>query len=662
MLVSPHFLFRIERDPEPARSARTSTRSRRSSWRRASATSCGARCRTTSCLRLAEAGKLRDAQVLDAQVKRMLADPRVVGVRRQLRRPVAGDAQPRQSSSPIPQKFPEWDAELRDAMKTETRMFFEYVLRENRPLTNFLDAQYTFLNERLAKHYGIDGVKGPEFRRVELTTDRRGGMLSQASVLTVSSYPTRTSVGHPRQVHPAEHSGHARRRRRRTTFRRSTKRRSGRRRSLRQQMEKHRANPACASCHRNMDPLGFGLENYDGIGKWRDHGRQFPVDASGTLPNGTAFSTPGEMRALLVSAIAAVRALLTEKMLTYSLGRGLQPFDRSTVDDDHRAVGRRRLSASRRWFIEIVASLPFQSQARGRRSQTRAQLMFITRKALPRRTFLRGMGTAVALPFLDAMVPALRRARSAASAPVRMAFVYVPNGIDMRHWNPAYEGDARRAAADPAAARAAQGRHPAARQPDPQHRPRAARRRGRSRPLLRLVPHRHPGEEDASPTSRPSVSCDQLVANQIGKQTRFPSLEVGLEDARQAGDCDSGYSCAYTNNLAWRSETQPLPPILDPRALFERLFGDGAALTPGSARRASAKHRRSILDFVTDDTQKLQARPRPDRQAQAGRVSRRRSAKSSGSSTQRREGQRADRSRTWTSRTASRPISPSTSG
>src|SRR5207245_3402165 len=102
------------------------------------------------------------------------------------------------------------------------------------------------------------------------------------------------------------------------------------------------------------------------------------------------------------------------------------------------------------------------------------------------------------------------------------------------------------------------------------------------------------------------VSCDQIVANQVGSQTRFPSLEIGIEDARQAGDCDSGYSCAYTNNLAWKSETQPLPPVLDPRALFERLFGDGASLSP-EARARQNKYRRSILDFITQDTRKLQA-------------------------------------------------------
>jgi hypothetical protein len=228
--------------------------------------------------------------------------------------------------------------------------------------------------------------------------------------------------------------------------------------------------------------------------------------------------------------------------------------------------------------------------------------MFITRKTLPRRRFLRGLGTAVALPFLDAMTPALARAQRR-KPPVRMAFVYVPNGIDMRHWNPAYEGTLTELPQTLA--------------------PLAPLKNDIT--LLGNLTHNTgralldgPGDHGRCCGSyltgvqvkktvtdiKASVSCDQLVANQIGKETRFPSLEVGLEDARQAGDCDSGYSCAYTNNLAWRSETQPLPPILDPRGLFERLFGDGAELTPEAKARRTL-HRRSILDFVTDDAQSL---------------------------------------------------------
>ena len=229
----------------------------------------------------------------------------------------------------------------------------------------------------------------------------------------------------------------------------------------------------------------------------------------------------------------------------------------------------------------------------------------IMRKMLPRRTFLQGMGTAIALPFLDAMVPALASNRLLSKTPLRMAFVYVPNGIEMEHWNPDYEGKL--------------GALPRILKPLEPFKEDIL--------LLGNLTHNNgralldgPGDHGRCCASyltgmhplksavdiKAGISCDQIVANHIGNQTRFPSLEIGIEDARQASDCDSGYSCAYTNNLAWKSETQPLPPILDPRALFERLFGNGVALSP-EARARQNKYRRSILDFVTQDTRKLQA-------------------------------------------------------
>jgi hypothetical protein len=229
----------------------------------------------------------------------------------------------------------------------------------------------------------------------------------------------------------------------------------------------------------------------------------------------------------------------------------------------------------------------------------------IARKALARRTFLRGIGTAVALPVLDAMAPAFASSRLPGKTPVRMMFVYVPNGIMMNGWNPDYEGKL--------------GELPRVLKPMEPFKDDIL--------LLGNLTHNTgralldgPGDHGRCCGSyltgiqvkktmidiKAGVSCDQLVANQIGHETRFPSLELGLEDARQAGDCDSGYSCAYTNNLAWRSETQPLPPILNPRALFERLFGNGVALSP-EARARQAKFRKSILDLVTDDTKKLES-------------------------------------------------------
>ena len=358
MLVSPNFLFRIEHDAfptDPSKIHRVSDvelASRLSYFLWSSMPD-------DELLSLAESGKLHEPAVLDAQVKRMLADDRSSAIADNF----AGqwlELRNLNVVKPDPQKFPEWGPELRDAMYSETRLFFDYVLRQNRPLADFLDARYTFLNDRLAKFYGIAGVTGPEFRKVDLATDQRGGILGQASVLTVSSYPTRTSVvlrgqyilGNilgspapppPPDVPPLDEAA------------------VGTSMSLRQQMEKHRADPVCASCHSKMDPLGFGLENYDGIGKWRTMDGKFPVDASGMLPNGKTFSTPGEMRSLLESQLPEFARLMAGKMLTYALGRGLGSYDRRTLDEitGHWSQSKYPFQSL---IYEVVDSVPFQSR------------------------------------------------------------------------------------------------------------------------------------------------------------------------------------------------------------------------------------------------------------------------------------------------------------
>jgi hypothetical protein len=251
--------------------------------------------------------------------------------------------------------------------------------------------------------------------------------------------------------------------------------------------------------------------------------------------------------------------------------------------------------------------------------------MTITRKALARRTFLRGVGTAIGLPFLDAMVPALSFGKAAA-APVRTAFVYVPIGAIMDHWNPSYTGqlgelprilkpmepfkkdmlllsnlthNGGRALLDGGGDHArATGGYLSGVQP------------------RKIAEDSSYGDRQGKVTAaiKAGITADQIIANQIGNKTRFASLEVGMEDSQQAGNCDSGYSCAYTNNLAWRSDTQPMPPILDPRALFERLFGDDGDLTP-EARDRRNLYRRSILDYVTEDSKKLEGRLGPSDRA-----------------------------------------------
>jgi hypothetical protein len=357
MLISPNFLFRIERDPNPRDPVAVhkltphELASRISYFLWSSMPD-------DELLALAASGRLADRTILDGQVNRMLADPRAAAFAENF----AGqwlETRNLDVVKPDPDAFKEWDAELRDAMKRETTMFFEYVLRENHPVSDFLMADYTFLNARLAAHYGVAGVTGPEMRRVPLQTDRRGGVLSQGAVLTVSSYPTRTSpvirgkyvlqniLGTPPEpppgdIPPLEEAAAA----------------GG---SARQQLERHRSNPACATCHRNMDPLGFGLENYDAIGRWRDRDGQFPVDSTGMMPDGQTFSTPGEMRALLAARVPQFSRTLTEKMLTYALGRGLKPFDRRAVDTVQRAVaadGYRFQTLVR----EVVHSVPFTSR------------------------------------------------------------------------------------------------------------------------------------------------------------------------------------------------------------------------------------------------------------------------------------------------------------
>jgi Protein of unknown function (DUF1552) len=228
--------------------------------------------------------------------------------------------------------------------------------------------------------------------------------------------------------------------------------------------------------------------------------------------------------------------------------------------------------------------------------------MMVGSKSIQRRTFLRGVGTALALPLLDAMTPAFAKA---AETPRRLAFFYVPNGMDMRNWNPKYQGKFQELSPimkplEPikddivqlsnlthAAGNAwldGGGDH------------------GRACGSYLTGVHVKKSTTDI----RSGVSCDQLVARRIGAETRFPSLELGLEDARQTGSCDSGYSCTYTNNLAWKSETQSLPPILEPRSVFERLFGDGAVMNAEERAREN-NLRRSILDYVSGDLKKIEA-------------------------------------------------------
>jgi len=351
MLVSPHFLFRIEK---PGRAGEVHAISE---FELASRLSYFLWSSTPDEVLLAAArnGKLRSS--IGAQIKRMLGDSRASSLAENF----AGQwlqLRNLESHKPDPEKFPQFDESLRDAMARETRTFFETILREDRSVLEFLDSDYTFLNDRLAQHYGIDGIKGEEFRRVALTDKARGGVLSHASVLTISSYPTRTSpvirgkwimenlLGTPPPPPPAN-------------VPELNEAAVGNTGTLRQQLEQHRASATCSVCHNKMDSLGFGLENFDPVGRWRTMDGKFPVDSAGALPGNKTFKTPAEMRALLKADPKGFTRCLTEKLLTYALGRGLEKFDRPTVSKicNKLAADDYRMSS----LIQAIAeSLPFQ--------------------------------------------------------------------------------------------------------------------------------------------------------------------------------------------------------------------------------------------------------------------------------------------------------------
>jgi hypothetical protein len=263
------------------------------------------------------------------------------------------------SVKPDPDKFPEFTNALRADMRRETQLFFRSIIDDNRSILDFLDGNYSYLNERLAKFYGIPGVQGDQFRRVDLTAfPERSGVLTQASVLIVSSYANRTSpvirgkyileniLNDPPPPPPPDVPN----------LDEST---VGLVQSMRRQLEAHRANPTCAACHSRMDPLGFGLENYDAIGHYRTMDGKFPIDSTGTLPNGKSFKDPAEMKQILKSNALAFTECLTEKLMTYGLGRGMTLGDKPALQVISEKVAADGYKFDR-LIVEIAKSMPFQ--------------------------------------------------------------------------------------------------------------------------------------------------------------------------------------------------------------------------------------------------------------------------------------------------------------
>lgn len=364
-LVSPHFLFRGEFQPDPNNSKAIhpideyALASRLSYFLWSSMPD-------EELFRLAERGRLR--KNLESQVRRMLRDPKSSALIENF----GGQwLQTRNLDlvEPDAETFPTFNDELRSAMQMETELFLGSLLKDNRSMLDLLDADYTFVNEQLAKLYGIPGVTGENFRRVSLKGTGRGGILTQASILTLTSNPTRTSpvkrgkwvldniLGTPPPPPPADVPSLSEEKATPLTG------------TFRQRLEQHRDDPNCSSCHARMDPLGFAFENFDGIGAWRKQDGDLPIDSSGQLVSGESFQGATELRKILVAQKRDefVRCL-SEKLLTYALGRGMEIYDRCAVDEISKELAKHNYKFGD-LIVEVVKSAPFQLR-RGEEERT----------------------------------------------------------------------------------------------------------------------------------------------------------------------------------------------------------------------------------------------------------------------------------------------------
>jgi len=357
MLVTPDFIFRPEHDPA---GAQPGTAHRVSDVELASRLSffLWSSIPDDELVNAAQAGKLSDKAGLEAQVRRMLADPKS----EQMIKNFAGQwlyLRNIERIAPATEAFPNFDENLRQSLARETELLVDSTMREDRSIVDLLKTDYTFLNERMAQHYGIKGIYGTEFRRVALEDKNRWGLLGQASVLTVTSYPNRTAptirgkwvlqqlLGTPPPPPPPNVPS-------------LKDDQTTQRLTMRQRMELHRQNPTCAVCHRMMDPLGFALDNFDGLGTWRTFtGINEPIDSSGVMPDGTKFDGPSGLREILLSKKLMFVENFTENLMTYALGRGVEEYDHPHL----RTITRQAAAQDYRWssiILGIVNSTPFQ--------------------------------------------------------------------------------------------------------------------------------------------------------------------------------------------------------------------------------------------------------------------------------------------------------------
>ncbi len=592
MLASPRFLFRLEPDPPGLAPG---------SLRRLDGHELAARLSyflwsSTPDARLEElaaSGALSADATLEREFGRLLEDPRSGELARGFALQWL-ELEPLARAAPDPVRFPHFDEGLRASMRAETIAFFDALLRERRPLSDLVDADFSFVDERLAQLYGIPGVRGPELRRVRVDRARRGGLLGQASVLTVTSNPTRTS--------PVKRGKWI--------------------------LE------VLLDCAAASSAAGRGRAR----GHDQGAGRRLAARAAGDAPRQARVRRmPRPAR----PARAGARELRRDRRLARERGpppdrrerraarRQAHPGPRGprrgvargrcagaldrTAPDGLRARPRARLGRRARAARTRARAAGREDHA-GRRAARRGEERALPqharpgatpmREALDRRTLLRGAAVALALPWLEAMLPRARAAAFAQEAPRRLFYAYVPNGMRMDAWRPAAGFRLERLLAPLAPARdevlVIRGLAQDAARPY-QDGPGDHARAGAA--FLTGV---HPLKSDGQVLA--GISADQLAAQHIGERTRLRSLQLGCDGAATSGNCDSGYACAYTTHISWSGPRTPSGKEHDPRAVFERLFLDEGEPAFGETREQRALRRKSVLDFVREDARKLAGR------------------------------------------------------
>ena len=609
ILVSPHFLFVIE--PESAEGGvqkltphQLATRLALFLWSSVP---------DEILLDAADQRRLESDEDVIAQTRRMMADPRADALGSNFGLQWLGLTNFSTRIQPDQELFPEYTPQLANDLRQEAESMIAALFREDRSILELIDADHVYINGNLAAHYAMTLPVDSTWQRVPTSNGRRGGVVTLGAVLMSASYPRRTSpvlrgrwileellggeVPPPPPNVPALDETH-----------------QGDAVTLRQRLELHRTNPECASCHNRMDPLGFGLENFDLLGRWRELADGLPIDASGKLPSGEAFQGPEELKQVLMRRSDEFENHFVRKMIGFALGRELNKFDDCVIEDCLKAAANSRASIvcncrNHRDKFSISTSV-FQSGSNGPRVDRRvtsakdslARNPAMTRSmpqpgSLSRRRFLRGSGVLLGMPWFASLADRTKASELEGTPPLRTAFLYFPNGVWEKDWVPLATGRDFDLPATLTPLEPIRHQVSVLSGLDKKHSHEGDGHYAKTANFLTGMPVAKTTGKDISSGG---ISVDQLIASRIGDQTPLPSLELGTEPVISGIDSNVGYTRLYGSHISWETPSRPVAKEINPRVVYDRLFGKQIGNNP-----AETVAYQNLLDFVLEDARSV---------------------------------------------------------